>query len=69
MKKHMILGALVLALFSQNAAAQQSIPDGLSIDTDYNETEPGYYYINMPFKTTTTMDLSQYAGVINAFKV
>ena len=71
MKKNLILflGALTLALLPQKAVADQNIPDGLSIDTDYNETEPGYYYINMPFKTTTTLDLSQYAGVINAFKV
>ena len=71
MKKNLILflGAFTLALLPQKAVADQNIPDGLSIDTDYNETEPGYYYINVPFKTTTTLDLSQYAGVINAFKV
>ena len=74
MRKHTIhfLGAAALAFFSQ-AALAQSIPEGLSIDTDYTENEPGYYYINLPHlgqnPTCTTLDLSQSGGVIHSFKV
>ena len=62
MIKH-TLGAVALALlFTQSAYAQQSIPDGLSIDTDYSENESGYYYINVPHlsygSAYTTLDLS-----------
>lgn len=71
MIKH-TLGAVALALlFMQSAYAQQSIPDGLSIDTDYSENESGYYYINVPHlpygSAYTTLDLSQ--SGIHSFKV
>ena len=68
-----ILCACVLALFPLQHAAAQSYPEGISIDTDYSENEPGYYYINLPHlgqSNYTTLDFSQYGDdAIRSFKV
>ena len=53
------LFTLIFALlaFVQGALAQDA-PAGLSIDTDYNPDQDGYYYVNLPFESTADVYLT-----------
>ncbi len=43
------------------------IPDGLLVDNDYNHTEAGYYYVNMPSSDTKILTLND--ASVTTFKV
>lgn len=54
-----ILFTLVFSLFAcVQGALAQSAPAGLSIDTDYNPDQAGYYYVNMPISGQKTVTLT-----------
>ena len=52
------LFTLIFAIlaFVQGTLAQEA-PAGLSIDTDYNPGQAGYYYVNMPLENETEVNL------------
>lgn len=53
-----LLFSLLLTLFAcVQGALAQSAPAGLSIDTDYNPGQAGYYYVNMPLENETEVNL------------
>ena len=63
------LFTLIFALFAfvQGALAQDA-PAGLSIDTDYNPDQAGYYYVNLPKEgIADVVDLREYPDIV--FKI
>ncbi len=63
------LFTLIFAIlaFAQGALAQDA-PAGLSVDTDYNPDQAGYYYVNMPKEgIADVVDLREYPDIV--FKI
>lgn len=49
---------LMAMLVSSTMTWAQTAPEGLSIDTDYSPGEEGYYYVNMPHQSNSSIEFT-----------